>query len=591
MVIPQEYFQDFSLSHSNGSYFLRTDRLLACFLIESSSSISRLGDSQSQIESERIKDAEVTEIMQFHDSNKQQNEKLIGDIFHYGKLAEIEKYVRCGIPVFKQPNTVSDNQHATTSNNRPLNQSDNNSSLGILFTSHHPDELSDEEIELFGSCEAFLACLLPTKLLFQHKVLKTPLHSKSFNMQNVIHKFRYSRKSYNALSSEESSLILRSNMFYLPTEILTAMRGLYHEKVLDPVPWYEGIILLPPHNIKSAYQIMSEDNIDIFSSSLPTFNSHNCVVDTPLVIERYMDSFSSDQSSSSLFSLAPSSRVVPIVPIKVIMIDDNVTQQQQQQQQQQQETTKLDDMANVLQTRRFFTKRKFIEPFVSLKNLQSKLEIIIKQCYENNLFPLYHYTDVKTAKIISRRGFKVSHQGNGGGLYFSTKSPTTYHLDDTNTFEDQIIIDFFGEGVLDNYRGQQKVDVCIVYGMDSLLVELTTRKKYGGSDGSGGGGGGRYIDDEKETHLRLLPRDRFKDFSLPHQDSHYYLRSDRVMGAFLLTKRNAVPKVSTSYEMNNVNDNTRLFSRNENRIACEKTNSNSLSSEENFYIGIQEVDL
>jgi len=561
MIVPQEYFQDFSLNHPDGTYFLRMDRVLACFDFDARTSITGLDAAKKQINLERIKDTEVTEIMQFHDMNKKQNEKLIGELlhqvaphvhivwavtfggtkintlldeldkvhksethsiyYHYGTLAQIEQYVRCGIPVLKQ--TLTKEGPVSTSNFQPLNHSAENNdekehgsqSKGILFTLHRPDYLSDEEIQLFGNCEAFVTCLLPNKLLFPHKTVMVKRETAmSRKLKNAVKKVRALRKVYSVDLGVKDTTSLCSDLYYLPTEVLTAMRGSYHEKVLDPIPWYEGIVLLPPQCLKSAYQIMSEENI---AAHLPCIlDSRNCIIDKPMNEEPVPAPVAAKQYS---FSMAPSASIVPIglkaqdVPLSGGSIE----------------------LQTINGTKQTIKSR--IEPFVSMANMNTKISKMSHQCLEHGLYPLFHYTDYRTAISILRRGFKVFRQGRGGGVYFTTKKPTSYDLGSHN-FEDQIIIDFFGEGILDEYRGKQKVDVCIVYGMESLLIESSIRKRTHSSSSadSGGSGGGTSGGDDSD-HLRSLSREVFKDFSNTAQDNNYYLRPDRILGAFLLTTR------------------------------------------------------
>eukprot|EP00615_Pteridomonas_danica_P005295 CAMPEP_0114340836 /NCGR_PEP_ID=MMETSP0101-20121206/8634_1 /TAXON_ID=38822 ORGANISM="Pteridomonas danica, Strain PT" /NCGR_SAMPLE_ID=MMETSP0101 /ASSEMBLY_ACC=CAM_ASM_000211 /LENGTH=247 /DNA_ID=CAMNT_0001474215 /DNA_START=426 /DNA_END=1169 /DNA_ORIENTATION=- len=211
-------------------------------------------------------------------------------------------------------------------------------------------------------------------------------------------------------------------------------------------------------------------------------------------------------------------------------------------------------------------------------------------------------------------GFKVSshsHKTNGiggsGGIYFSIKNPTCYDLDN-KLYDEQIIIDFYGSGALEDYKGQHKVDVCIVYAMDPSLVQpvnkkkkffsfksnisdvslitpttaasltppppssLSQNQKYGfptitpppppsSSSSSSATSSLPSLPsslasppdpqnvkndlpplspatlDSDVSSLYALSRETFKDFSLPHQDDNYYLRSDRIIGVFLITKQ------------------------------------------------------
>mmetsp|Transcript_18560 Transcript_18560/g.22008 ORF Transcript_18560/g.22008 Transcript_18560/m.22008 type:complete len:529 (-) Transcript_18560:302-1888(-) len=50
---------------------------------------------------------------------------------------------------------------------------------------------------------------------------------------------------------------------------------------------------------------------------------------------------------------------------------------------------------------------------------------------------------------------------------------------------------------------------------------------------------------EISDHMKLVSRRLFKDFSLPHQDGCYYLRSDRVLGAFHMSNKQVVVPTTT----------------------------------------------
>jgi hypothetical protein len=60
----------------------------------------------------------------------------------------------------------------------------------------------------------------------------------------------------------------------------------------------------------------------------------------------------------------------------------------------------------------------------------------------------------------------MSTQGQGdGGVYFSMQGPCLYGLG-TDRYEENIIVDCFGAGRLEEYRGKGKLDLCIVYGAE-----------------------------------------------------------------------------------------------------------------------------
>jgi len=162
-------------------------------------------------------------------------------LYHYASLNEITNYVRCGMKV---------NSHIK----------------GILFSLHHPNELTREEKSLFKNCEALVACSLPRKLLFPYipelmgssTLLPSvsPLSSSQQQEEEFNHQFNNNNNNHEALSSK---------MFILSNKILLAMRGTYFGSIVDPRPWFDGEALLSPHCIKRAYQLVQFRRIEHIS--------------------------------------------------------------------------------------------------------------------------------------------------------------------------------------------------------------------------------------------------------------------------------------------------------------------------------------
>ena len=74
--------------------------------------------------------------------------------------------------------------------------------------------------------------------------------------------------------------------------------------------------------------------------------------------------------------------------------------------------------------------------------------------------------------------------------------------------------DCFGSERLDEYRGKGKLDLCLVYATDFLAIHPTP--------------GGR-------RNAVMVRKATFQSFSLTGPDGSYYLRPDRILGAFMLT--------------------------------------------------------
>ena len=116
-------------------------------------------------------------------------------VFVYGSISQVKKMLRSGIIV-------------------------DDESGGIVVSLHQPHELTDAEDAYFPRREAFVAC----------SVLKESLEPLP-------------------AGDDESPLRI------LPAAVLTAMRGTYFGDVVDPSPWLEGKILLPPQMCLRAYQL------------------------------------------------------------------------------------------------------------------------------------------------------------------------------------------------------------------------------------------------------------------------------------------------------------------------------------------------
>mmetsp|Transcript_35434 Transcript_35434/g.45697 ORF Transcript_35434/g.45697 Transcript_35434/m.45697 type:complete len:230 (+) Transcript_35434:946-1635(+) len=153
------------------------------------------------------------------------------------------------------------------------------------------------------------------------------------------------------------------------------------------------------------------------------------------------------------------------------------------------------------------------------------MDDIRSHCEHLGLVPLYHFTSYQVAPLIINSGFKMSTQGQGdGGVYFSTLGPASYGLG-TNKYEENIIIDCFGKERLEEYQGQGKLEVCLVYGVDPLIVEQAP----GGRD-----------------NALVVSKGIFQDFSLRNENGNYFLRPDRLFGAFRFKLTSQMSCISSS---------------------------------------------
>ena len=142
-------------------------------------------------------------------------------------------------------------------------------------------------------------------------------------------------------------------------------------------------------------------------------------------------------------------------------------------------------------------------------------------CDEEGAVPLYHYTSPESARFIVSSGLRMSTQGQGdGGVYFSTLGPASYDLG-TSKYEENIIVDCFGKERLEEYRGQHKLDVLLVYSVNPKIAEQAP----GGRD-----------------NAKMVSKNMFETFAVSAaEDGQYYLRPDRIRAAILLDGTSGLP--------------------------------------------------
>jgi len=105
----------------------------------------------------------------------------------------------------------------------------------------------------------------------------------------------------------------------------------------------------------------------------------------------------------------------------------------------------------------------------------------------------------------------MSTQGQGdGGVYVSTQGPASYGLG-TDDYEVNIIKDCFGVERVDEYLGKGNLDVILIYGCTAAILDQTP----GGRD-----------------NAKMFSKSTFGCLSLKHANGNYFLRPDRILGAF-----------------------------------------------------------
>ena len=234
-------------------------------------------------------------------------------VFVYGSISQVKKMLRSGIIV-------------------------DDESGGIVVSLHQPHELTDAEDAFFPRREAFVAC----------SVLKESLEPF-------------------AADDAESPLRLVS------AAVLTAMRGTHFGDVVDPCPWLEGKILLPPQSIVRAYQLEENATDDAERSTTSSLWGARSLVR------------SIGSSVANMDATSPTGR---------------------------KSKHKHDDQLQLLQ--KVTTPR-------SVRDFLGAMEKIRSKCEAMGWVPLYHYTVPAVAPFILEGGFRMSTQGQGdGGVYFST---------------------------------------------------------------------------------------------------------------------------------------------------------------------------
>eukprot|EP00615_Pteridomonas_danica_P004514 CAMPEP_0114333740 /NCGR_PEP_ID=MMETSP0101-20121206/3941_1 /TAXON_ID=38822 ORGANISM="Pteridomonas danica, Strain PT" /NCGR_SAMPLE_ID=MMETSP0101 /ASSEMBLY_ACC=CAM_ASM_000211 /LENGTH=456 /DNA_ID=CAMNT_0001464829 /DNA_START=1515 /DNA_END=2885 /DNA_ORIENTATION=- len=275
-----------------------------------------------------------------------------------------------------------------------------------------------------------------------------------------------------------------SSLWLLPSAILYSMRGSYFDDLIDPKPWFAGKIFLPPQSIKRAYQIdkHAKNNVTTTTTATTT-TSHQ---------------FSGFQSLSHLLSMNTNNNQNKEEDVKISIGEDSNSSFP---------TSPIESMENPMS--RLSTAHLTLN--VPLKEYLNTMTLLRDFCFQQNLIPLYHYTSIEIVPLILNGGLRMSSQGQGdGGVYFSTLGPASYGLG-TPDYETNLIIDCFGKERLEEYKGKHKLDVCLIYAVDPLIVE----QAHGG-----------------RQNALVVSKGYFEVFSLPHADGNYFLTPDRLIGAF-----------------------------------------------------------
>ena len=154
-----------------------------------------------------------------------------------------------------------------------------------------------------------------------------------------------------------------------------------------------------------------------------------------------------------------------------------------------------------------------LQPTTCLEYTKSMTEIRA-ECEDNGWVPMFHYTQPLFLELISKTGLRMSTRSEvgSGGIYFSVQSPASYHLG-TSEYEGSVIMDCWGSEKLKELSGKHKVDLVLVCGIEPNILTMAP--------------GGR-------NNSRMVSRHTFEAMSLPRENGDFFLRPDRILGAFLL---------------------------------------------------------
>eukprot|EP00615_Pteridomonas_danica_P014873 CAMPEP_0114398952 /NCGR_PEP_ID=MMETSP0102-20121206/15255_1 /TAXON_ID=38822 ORGANISM="Pteridomonas danica, Strain PT" /NCGR_SAMPLE_ID=MMETSP0102 /ASSEMBLY_ACC=CAM_ASM_000212 /LENGTH=477 /DNA_ID=CAMNT_0001560531 /DNA_START=460 /DNA_END=1893 /DNA_ORIENTATION=+ len=166
----------------------------------------------------------------------------------------------------------------------------------------------------------------------------------------------------------------------------------------------------------------------------------------------------------------------------------------------------------------------------SIKSYIKEMNAVRSYAKEFNLMPLYHYTTLPAALLIMKNGLRMSsgelsstsslnhHINNGeGGVFLTTQSPASYGLG-TKNYEVNLIKDFLGIDKIKEFEHQANFDAFIVYGCSPNTLEQNPKAKG-------------------KKHSKMFSRKSFVRFSLPDANGNYFLRTDRILGCFLVKKK------------------------------------------------------
>eukprot|EP00615_Pteridomonas_danica_P006003 CAMPEP_0114330758 /NCGR_PEP_ID=MMETSP0101-20121206/1966_1 /TAXON_ID=38822 ORGANISM="Pteridomonas danica, Strain PT" /NCGR_SAMPLE_ID=MMETSP0101 /ASSEMBLY_ACC=CAM_ASM_000211 /LENGTH=748 /DNA_ID=CAMNT_0001460879 /DNA_START=458 /DNA_END=2704 /DNA_ORIENTATION=+ len=473
------------------------------------------------------------------------------------------------------------------------------------------DNEEDDDDEEEHKFEAVLAISIPTRILQCIKTNKFETGEEEGPEER-----------YRNLSTKANGL------YYIPSELLNALRPTSFTNVIDPAPWADGLVLLSPTPIIRGYQIkkyihhyglfdLNKDGIirkekwlgkdfasDVVHFSLLNQKRQDSFLEMSIPLGISLDDTNTPSTAAttltttntapnSVNGVTPSSALTTpsssmssldkkgysksadsvltsssspnstnhhstMKPMKtkntLTQFDENVSHSSSEIADsspsikpigEKDTSTNSDTMSTPFippSIRKKMTL--FRQGVVTQKNIVverpelltdyiSRMRTIRRRCAASDKVPLYHYTQLSVAQLILKTGLRMSRQGQGdGGVYFSTLGPCSYglgssELGSNEVYEEMIIKDCFGVERMDEYKGKDKLDVVIVYGISPLALQPAP----GGRD-----------------NAKVVTKATFQDLSLPHEDGNFFLHPSAILGSFLIRTSNPLECDAQSLE-------------------------------------------
>eukprot|EP00615_Pteridomonas_danica_P010327 CAMPEP_0114337352 /NCGR_PEP_ID=MMETSP0101-20121206/6308_1 /TAXON_ID=38822 ORGANISM="Pteridomonas danica, Strain PT" /NCGR_SAMPLE_ID=MMETSP0101 /ASSEMBLY_ACC=CAM_ASM_000211 /LENGTH=623 /DNA_ID=CAMNT_0001469563 /DNA_START=199 /DNA_END=2070 /DNA_ORIENTATION=+ len=439
-------------------------------------------------------------------------------------------------PMYNQENRKSKVKQYNQSNSLNKNH-DTCSDLcsGLVVTLHNPSQLDEHDHHYFKSTEALIVCVVSRRhLLPFNPTFSTHSHNNSQEVNSKVNNLNNNQLIDN--DNHDNNNTKKDKVHFqqpqqkyhglrvLSGNILTAIRSECYNEILEPELWYKNYILLPPKQIVRAFQLKEIDDQNI--------NEKDNLMNNPYLQFGISSLMASKQKQRNKENKNEEEEDIDKNNEKLKEQERNGTNKEDDEREgNHPQTSKSsavisgaavsenqdvnDELESALKDGSPLNGN--ISPTIlkpeTIEQYVNAMKRIRKICEDNKWVILYHYTQSAFGSMIAKTGFRMSTQGQGdGGVYFSTKGPTSYDWG-SDKYEKNLINDCYGEGRLKEYLGKNLLDLLIVYGTDPELL----RPAPGGRD-----------------NAVMVSKADFETLSYPHNDGNYFLRPDRILGMFYL---------------------------------------------------------